>query len=74
MDALKALLDQEQYLLTRIKDSHIEDDKEETDVAEIANFQKKMGYYQQLFRDKGDEFKGLTDEGITIKALHKHSL
>ena len=46
MDALKALIDQEQFLLTRIKDKHIEDDREETQVAEIANFQKKMEHYQ----------------------------
>lgn len=74
IDALRALLDQEQYLLTRIKDRHIEDDREETQVAEIANFQKKMEHYQQVFRDSRDAFKGLTDEATTLSALHKHSL
>ena len=46
MYEFKEYLDKEQYLLAKLRDIHIQDSKEESQIPEISNFVEKLNMYK----------------------------
>ena len=49
MYEFKELLSKEQYLLTKLRDIHIQDSKEESEIPEISSFWQKLNIFQEIF-------------------------
>lgn len=51
MYEFKELLNKEQYLLTKLRDIHIQDSKEESEIPEISSFLQKLNIFKEIFNE-----------------------
>lgn len=57
MSQLGNMIDQEDFLLVKIKEYYIDDNREEKDIPDIVNFQKKLEKYKRIQSEKEEEYK-----------------
>lgn len=67
MGQLGNMIDQEDFLLVKIKEYYIDDNREETDIPDIVDFQKKLGKYKHIQSVKEDEHKKIVQKVNRLK-------
>jgi hypothetical protein len=74
MYEFKELLNKEQYLLTKLRDIHIQDSKEEIEIPEISSFLQKLNIFKEIFNEKQEQFANLTRNVNYLKTMQKKNL
>lgn len=67
MSQLGNMIDQEDYLLVKIKEYYIDDNREEKDIPDIVDFQKKLGKYKHIQSAKEEEYKKILQKINRLK-------
>jgi hypothetical protein len=74
MYEFKELLNKEQYLLTKLRDTHIQDSKEESEIPEISSFLQKLNIFKEIFNEKQEQFANFTRKVNYLKTMQKKNL
>lgn len=74
MYEFKELLNKEQYLLTKLRDIHIQDSKEEIEIPEISSFLQKLNIFKEIFNENQEQFANLTRNVNYLKTMQKKNL